>query len=391
MQKNVKNQKNFKIFCATLLVFCMCIASLCGIQEAAANVPNVSTPLSKALTYLHSVQQSDGSIAGYTTSEWATMAIAAAGQDPHNWKVGGGPSIVDYLIANRPTDPSSDPETGIKNIERFVLAMTASGENPYSIYGTDYVAMIRNNATGGQIGFESQLNDDWWGVMALISAGESASSATVSNSVAYIKNHQNLDGGWGYGVGVSSDAEDTAAAIMALRCAGESSAAPYMKAAVQYLKNNQQSDGGFTYPGYSTNTPADSWVIGAIVSVGQHPAQWPVIGTNVMNHLLSLQSSSGLFYWYGTVIDHPEWMTSYAIQAMSYAPYPVNIHYTVHLAGDFTSDNKINYVDISTFMDAYIAYYSGQTWSHTADFNGDNKLNYLDISMFMDYYIGYYS
>jgi hypothetical protein len=59
-------------------------------------------------------------------------------------------------------------------------------------------------------------------------------------------------------------------------------------------------------------------------------------------------------------------------------------------AGDLNKDGIINYLDISAFMDAYIAYYSGQAWDDDADLNGDNKVNYLDISDFMYCYICYY-
>jgi hypothetical protein len=110
-----------------------------------------------------------------------------------------------------------------------------------------------------------------------------------------------------------------------------------------------------------------------------------------MNHLLSLQSPTGSFYWYGTMIDHPEWMTSYAVQALSYAAFPVNIDYEVCLAGDFDVNNNIDYVDIGTFVDQFIAYYSSQPWDHDADFDGNNVIDYVDIGLFVDYFIGYYS
>ena len=45
------------------------------------------TPLEKALDYLRSIQQSDGCISDFATSSWAVMAIAAAGEDPNEWKV----------------------------------------------------------------------------------------------------------------------------------------------------------------------------------------------------------------------------------------------------------------------------------------------------------------
>jgi hypothetical protein len=388
-------QKNFKkIFFVAILISCVLIASMSHIKEASANVPSVSTAISSALSYLHSVQKSDGRIVGVEFTEWAVMAIAAAGQNPNTFTTNGSPSLISYLIANKPAVDTSNPLT-TGPISLFVLAMTAANQNPRSISGTDYVAALINTARNGVIcGDESYLNYNWWGVMALMSAGESAGSTTVSNSVAYIVSHQNSNGGWSYGIGGSSDCDDTAAAIMGLRSAGVSADSPVIKSAVQYLKSQQHSDGGFGMsmaPGAVSNTASDAWVMGAIASVGQHPAQWPVIGTNIVNNILSFQDSTGFFYWYAGHSSNPEYMTAYALQALAYAPYPVNIHYTVQLAGDFTNDGKINYLDIQQFVDAYIAYYSSQTWNHAADFNGDGKVNYLDIQALVTYYIGYYT
>ncbi|MEM2123201.1 MAG: hypothetical protein QXE79_06155, partial [Candidatus Bathyarchaeia archaeon] len=59
-----------------------------------------STPVSEALAYLRSVQADDGGIGDFASSAWAAMAIAAAGEDPHKWRKGEGPSIVDYLRTN---------------------------------------------------------------------------------------------------------------------------------------------------------------------------------------------------------------------------------------------------------------------------------------------------
>lgn len=279
------------------------------------------TSLESALDYLRSIQQPDGGISDFATSSWAVMAIAAAGEDPNEWKVDDGPSIVDYLIENRDMLNLSKAS----DVERFILSMTAADKDPRNINGTDYVEILKGLFHNGQIGTEEWLFDDFWGVLALISAGEAANSTEIQETVNFIKEHQNADGGWGWAVGAGSDVDDTAAAIMALIAAGEYPLAEGIQEALEYLKENQQSDGGFPSWGV-TNSASDSWAIGAICSVGQNPYEWKVNDTSVMDHLLSLQNEDGSFNW---TSSDPQWvnralMTSYAIVALCQRQYPVN-------------------------------------------------------------------
>ncbi|MCD6241378.1 terpene cyclase/mutase family protein [Candidatus Bathyarchaeota archaeon] len=277
--------------------------------------------MEKALDYLRSIQQPDGCIWDFATSSWAVMAIAAAGEDPNEWKVDDGPSIVDYLIENRDMLNLSKAS----DVERFILSMTAADKDPRNINGTNYVEILKGLFHNGQIGTEEWLFDDFWGVLALISAGEAANSTEIQETVNFIKEHQNADGGWGWAVGVGSDVDDTAAAIMALTAAGENPQAEEIQEALEYLKENQQPDGGFPSWGV-TNSASDSWAIGAICSVGQDPYEWKVNDTSVMDHLLSLQNEDGSFNW---TRNDPSWvnkalMTSYAIVALCLRQYPVN-------------------------------------------------------------------
>jgi len=279
------------------------------------------TPLEKALDYLRSIQQPDGCISDFATSSWAVMAIAAAGEDPNEWKVDDGPSIVDYLIENRDLLNLSKAS----DVERFILSMTAADKDPRNINGTNYVEILKGLFHNGQIGTEEWLFDDFWGVLALISAGEAANSTEIQETVNFIKEHQNADGGWGWAIDAGSDVDDTAAAVMALIAAGEDPLAEEIQEALEYLKENQQSDGGFPSWGV-TNSASDSWAIGAICSVGQDPDDWQKNGTSVMDHLLNLQNEDGSFNW---TRNDPPWvnkalMTSYAIVALCLRQYPVN-------------------------------------------------------------------
>jgi len=317
-----RHRKTFGgLLCLVFLIFYVSLASPSRVNEIFVSSSGYEGPISKALNFMRSIQQPDGCISDFATSNWAVMAIAAAGEDPHDWRVGSGPSIIDYLIANRYMLNLSKAT----DVERFILSMTAADEDSRDINGTNYVGILKNLFVNGQIGNEAWLNDDFWGVLALVSAGEAANSTVIHETVEFIKEHQSVDGGWGWSANGGSDVDNTAAAIMALISAGEYNSTEVVKNALQFLRDNQQSDGGFPSWGV-TNSASDSWTIGAICSVGQNPTDWQVNGTSVIEHLLSLQNEDGSFN--NTRNDstwvNKAWMTSYAIVALCLRQYPVN-------------------------------------------------------------------
>lgn len=279
------------------------------------------TEVDNALDYLRAEQTANGDIGGFGSSAWVTMAIAAAGEDPHDWKVGSNPSIVDYLAANASSASSAT------DYARMVLSIVAAGEDPASFGSRNFVTLLKEQYNNNQIGDASLLNDDFWGVMALISAGESSSSGIVANSVAFIKDNQNGDGGWSWGVGGGSDVDDTAAAIMALIAAEESSSSPAITDGLDYIKSQQADNGGFLSWG-ATNADTDSWAIDAIVAAGQNPtsADWTKNDNTPIDHLLTFQQGDGSFYWQsGTPGMSVPKTTASAIQALLGKPYPIKV------------------------------------------------------------------
>ena len=226
---------------ASVLLICILLVALLPLQAVAWTTYPLQPSdgeVESALDYLRGQQTTEGDIGGFATSAWVTMAIAAAGEDPHDWRVGSNPSIVDYLAAN------AGSASSVTDYERMILAIAAAGEDPSNFGGIDFVDLLEAAYDGTQIGDASLLNDDFWGVMALISAGESQSSETVVNSVAFIKANQNADGGWSWGLGQGSDVDDTAAAIMALICAGEPQGSTVIQDALDYIKSTQMDNGG---------------------------------------------------------------------------------------------------------------------------------------------------
>jgi hypothetical protein len=175
--------------------------------------------VASALDYLRSVQDSTGKIESFSASAWVVMAIAAAGEDPNEWKVDTNPSIVDYLETNAASASSANAYS------KMIMAAAAAGKDPTDFGGRDFVALLEAEYNNNQIGDDSCLNDDFWGVMALVAAGQDpATLAIIQDSVAFIiANQDDVDDGWGWSVGGgASDVDNTAAALMALLAAGQS-------------------------------------------------------------------------------------------------------------------------------------------------------------------------
>ena len=320
MSSNVRSTTmiSLLLICALLVLALMPLAALAyapyPLQPADAEVAN-------ALNYLRGEQGADGSISDFAVSGWATIAIAAAGEDPHTWAFGGGASIVDYLAANAGT------AAGVADYARMVLAVVAAGEDPTSFGGVDFVGLIEGAYDGTQLGDTGLLNDDFWGLMALIAAGKNPGSEIVTNTVAFIKANQNSDGGWSWGVGADSDVDDAAAAIMALVAAGEPQASTVIQNGLSYMKSMQMDSGGFESWG-ATNAGTDSWGIAAIVAAGQDPTgtNWRSGNdTDPVDDLLTFQNPDGSFSWQAATPLNVAWMTSFAIPALLGQPYPVSV------------------------------------------------------------------
>jgi len=284
------------------------------------------TVISDALNYLRSVQGNDGKIESFSASAWVVMAISAAGEDPNDWKVGSHPSIVDYLAANAASATSANAYS------KMILAAVAAGQDPTSFGGRDFVALLEAEHVSKQIGSASLLNDDFWGVLALVAAGEDpATSTVIQDGVDFIiANRDAVDDGWGPGTGGDSDVDNTAAAIMALIAAGQSPASAAVSDGLAYMQSMQQDNGGFLSRG-ATNADTNSWGICAITAAGEVPTDWDSgAGNDPVDDLLTFQQNGGAddgaFYWQnGTPGMSAAGTTNSAIIALLGSCFPVAV------------------------------------------------------------------
>lgn len=268
--------------------------------------------ITNALQYLRKQQTTDGSIGGVAVSAWATMALTAAEQEPHEWG-----NLVEYLKNSINT---LDKNTAT-DWERHALAIVACNENPRTFGGKDLVTTIENFYDGTQLGNKATIYDDFFGILALVACGVNPQSTIIQNERTYIHTQQEENGGWG-------DVDSTAAAIMALVAAEEDLKSDSITDAVSFIKTTQASNGGFQSWG-TANAASTAWATCALTAIGQDPTDdtWRKNENSPIDFLLSLQRKEGGFNWDDTHNMNSEWMTSYVIPALLGKPYPIKIYH----------------------------------------------------------------
>lgn len=306
--------------------FIICLAVLPSLliypSSIFAAVLDYSVNISFLIDYLENNQDTDGKITGFGgETSWTIMGMVASGVDPATIENSGN-SLLDYLAANPPGD------TATTGWERDLLAITAAGENPFTFGDRNYVDKVQSFANNSQIGSTTTLNDDIFGVLALISSGPSADQVIISNSIDFLIANQNADNGWSWQVGGASDSNDTAVAVQALKAADKagftnSGLTNAINAGVSYLLSLQQPDGGWEYQAsFGTDGASTSWVIQAILGNDNQVE-------NGLNFLASLQDTSGgVQYQSGFGAD--TFTSGYALSAFAQKPFLIEIFQESH-------------------------------------------------------------
>ncbi len=280
------------------------------------------TEITLALEFLANAQTGFGSIGEGESSAWVIMALAAAGEDASRWAVEGGDSIVDYL-----RDVAEPDSFNAVQLSIMILAVVAAGEDPYSFDGIDYVEKLQDKYdddgdTGlTQIGESADLADDFFGILALVAAGE----AVDTDIVDFVLKHQNEDGGWDFRVGEDSTVDGTALAVLAL--ISEETLSPtdeVFSDAVYFIAGSQNADGGFPDShGEYSNVSSTAVVIMALHAIGEDPSHslWANGGVTPVQYMLDQQDSTG--YFGGGDLSTRAAMTAHAVPALLGKPYPV--------------------------------------------------------------------
>lgn len=247
-------------------------------------------------------------------SPWVVMALSVVGDTPDTAFLQSATSTVAI------------------ELEAPILALTAAHKDPRVYPASDLIQGLQSHYSGGQIGDPGTLNDDIFGILALVSAGVSLQDEIITGTRSFVLSHQNTDGGWPFTTGGTSDTNTTAAAIMALIASGGAASDASIVQGLDYLHAAQNTDGGFPYDpqsqwGTGSDASSDAWVMLALSASGVSESSWATASGTPMTDLLSYQQPSGYFeFQHGTGEDSfTPVTTSYAVLALSGKTLPVAI------------------------------------------------------------------
>ncbi|MBT8508472.1 ABC transporter substrate-binding protein [Methanomicrobiaceae archaeon CYW5] len=225
-----------------------------------------------AIDYLHAVAAPE-TVAIDGTAETAKMilTILAVGEDPYTFE---GTDFVASLKAKQ--EPSGSFGDHIYTTNWAVMALAAAGEDTSA--ATTWLTS-RQNADGGfgwTPGAESDCDDTASAVEALIAAGTPRSAPVITNAVGFFRDVQCANGGFNYGGSSAANTASDAWVIQALVAAGENPATWTKEGAtpVSHLLSAQAGEGYFKWTPVLTDNPC-RMTASAVPALLGHP--YPVL------------------------------------------------------------------------------------------------------------------
>jgi energy-coupling factor transport system substrate-specific component len=268
-----------------------------------------------AASWLRGAQNGDGGFGfdrGQDSSPamtgWATLGLEAAGINPLDLDRGDATPI-SYLAGT----VGEIRTTG--DLERTILVLRGAGLDPRHFGGHDLVARLLARR-GGDGSWGGQVNLTAFGVFALRAAGVNR----LSRTAAWLRQHQNDDGGWGFAAGTASDADSTGAALQALAAAGSRAGVGH---AVAYLRAAQRPGGGFPLNGGSVNAQSTAYAVQGLVAAGVSPSSLRRGGRSPLDYLASVQAGDGHYRYSASSDQTPVWVTAQAQLAVNGAAFPL--------------------------------------------------------------------
>lgn len=273
--------------------------------------------VSAALEYLQTVQNEDGGFSNGFAPESdlgatadAVVAIAVAGDDPHEYLAGEGQSPLDLLGAQLESGVAED---AAGQLAKAVTALVAAGEDPADFNGRDLVsdllALQNEDGVFGMGAFDHCLS-----LIALQNAGAVLPDGAVDALISV----QNEDGGWGFVAEQPSDTNTTGLCLQALALEDAPDA---VSNGLAYLRGIQNEDGGWPYQspsdfGTTSDASSTALVIQALAAVDEDLAEW----NDPQSFLAALQEESGAFRYQDEVPGDNILATVAAIPALAGVP-----------------------------------------------------------------------
>ncbi len=265
-----------------------------------------------------------GAESGQEMTGWAMLGLEAAGVNPQDVASGKGKSRRSNTCREQISTVQSPGD-----LARTILALEGAGIEPREFGGRNLVAaLLAKRRPDGS--YEDWPNSTAYAVLALRSAG----IANVADSLEWLREAQNEDGGWGDVPGSPSNADGTGAVLQALSPSSKAA-----QRAVGYLRQVQQPGGGYRLGGNGAlNTQSTAWAVEGLLAAGADPAQFKRGGKSAYEYLEDNQAGDGHYRYSSKSDQTPVWVTGQVLVAASKKYLPLEAAPRAAEAEDADSD-----------------------------------------------------
>ncbi len=294
---------------AALLLLALLLGALAPSRAEASGV-------SRAAAWLTSVQNLDGGFgaspgddSGAEMTGWAMLGLEAAGRNP-----------LDVSRATQtPVDFLRGAVAELKSpgdLARTIVALEGAGVDPREFGGANLVAQLLSKRRDDG-SYEGWPGTTAFAVIALRVAG---AGGGLEQSLSWLHEAQNDDGGWGDLPGSPSTADGTGAVMQAL-----SPGSKAIQRGLSYLRQAQRPGGGFPLGGNgSVNSQSTAWAIQGILAAGGDPSSYRRGGSSAPDYLATQQEGDGHYRYSKSSNQTPIWVTAEVLVAAAGEYLPIS-------------------------------------------------------------------
>lgn len=276
--------------------------------------------LDRAIEYIKTQQQADGSFAGISAGSTADalFALAAAGEDVLT-VAQNGVSAIEYI--NTQGDEASQ-SAGLA--AKYAIALLLADQPITLADGTDLIEVVENAYNDETNQYGDDITAHAYALIALNAAGRDVPAPAIEA----LQQLQGEDGGWSFDAESGSDTNTTSLAVQALVAAGDERAV--IDSAVEYYRSQQNDDGGFPYSQaseYGTDSDANSTALSmqALLAAGENLDDWAQNGNTPLDRLIEFQNESGAFRYQDAMPDDNPFATYQAVPAIAGETLPLEV------------------------------------------------------------------
>lgn len=291
-------------------------------KQSSAGVAYGSFNVDKAVSFILSKQNQNGSFENDIFTDWIAIALSSyqkfSSLENKEKLDNSIERLKDYLILN--TNPGESLGSPVLSFIRRAMALMSLGINPYFGTNINYIEAIVNSFDGEQIGDKNLINDDIFGLLVLKKAGYDISEDIIQKTIIFILSKQKDNGSW------ENSVDMTAAAIQSLSLfSDDDNVKNALKKARDYLFSKQEVNGSFG------NQDSTSWAMQAISALNEDWRNWRKNNNTPADYLMIYQKEDGR-------IDSANalWSTAYAV------PAGIGKHWGIILK-DFSKKEAENY------------------------------------------------